>query len=218
MPAAALFLQLLEHWKWIAAIIVLGALGRLLVDPAFHQWLGKSLVVRLALRHLDPRLYRVYHDLHLPLPRNRGTIPIDHVVVSPFGVFVIESISLRGFIYGTPKQALWTQITHRRHRRFDNPLPQHHYHVCALIDFLEVPEEFLHSALLFVGWPEFKTPMPDHVLNRGLIPWIQRHTIPLLNPRAMQRVTSRLDELSHASPLHTGGRQQNVPVLIRRTG
>ena len=47
---------------------------------------------------LDGGTYRFLHDL--TLPDYDGTAQIDHVLVSPFGVFVIETKNYSGWIYG----------------------------------------------------------------------------------------------------------------------
>ncbi|WP_339385147.1 nuclease-related domain-containing protein, partial [Vibrio paracholerae] len=38
-----------------------------------------------------------------------GTTQIDHIVVSKFGVFVIETKYMKGWIFGSKDQKQWTQ-------------------------------------------------------------------------------------------------------------
>jgi hypothetical protein len=51
------------------------------------------------------------NDIYLPLD-DGSTTQIDHVVVSPFGVFVIETKTYKGWIFGNPRDAQWTQALH----------------------------------------------------------------------------------------------------------
>ena len=44
------------------------------------------------------------------LRTNRGTTQIDHIVVSKYGVFAIETKNYRGEIYGDDKRKEWTQM------------------------------------------------------------------------------------------------------------
>lgn len=44
------------------------------------------------------------------LQTNRGTTQIDHIVVSKYGVFAIETKNYRGEIYGDDKRKEWTQM------------------------------------------------------------------------------------------------------------
>jgi hypothetical protein len=85
------------------------------------------------------------------------------------------------------------------HHRFQNPLRQNHLHIRALVDFLGIPEDRFHSIVFFIGETEFKTEMPDNVLNRGLIPWITKHTTPLLSPDVWQTAAERLAELDRTT-------------------
>lgn len=64
-----------------------------------------------------PVEYHVLNDV--VLQTEKGTTQIDHVVVSPFGVFIIETKNYSGKIYGNDNQMQWTQIilTDVRYRR-----------------------------------------------------------------------------------------------------
>jgi len=61
--------------------------------------------------------------------------------------------------------------------------------------FLNLPEDHFHSVILFIGNTEFKTEMPDHVLNGGLSRWIQNHTEPRIVTSTVDQVVSWLSEL-----------------------
>lgn len=53
-------------------------------------------------------------------------------VVSPYGVFVIETRNMDGWIFGSEKQPVWTQKFPRKSFRFQNPLRQNYKHVKAI--------------------------------------------------------------------------------------
>ena len=44
------------------------------------------------------------------LKTDRGTTQIDHIVVSKYGLFAIETKNYRGEIYGDDNRKEWTQI------------------------------------------------------------------------------------------------------------
>ena len=52
--------------------------------------------------------YTILNDL--VLRTDKGTTQIDHVVVSKYGVFTIETKNYRGEIYGDDKRQKWTQL------------------------------------------------------------------------------------------------------------
>jgi restriction system protein len=155
-------------------------------------WLGELMVNQLGLKKLDPLLYQSYCDVYLPRPDDKGTTQIDHIVVSKFGIFVIETKNYKGWIFGNAKQRQWTQQIYHKKSRFQNPLHQNHLHVKALKQFLAIPEECFHSVVIFMGEAEFKTPMPENVLNRGLITWIKNRQQVLLDDRQVQGINQQL--------------------------
>jgi hypothetical protein len=105
-----------------------------------------------------------YHSIHnVTLPTGDGTTQIDHIIVSPYGIFVVETKNYSGWIFGDEKQAIWTQKIYRKTYRFQNPLRQNFKHVKALEALLRLPPEAFHSVIVFLGGSTFKTPMPDNV-------------------------------------------------------
>jgi hypothetical protein len=157
-----------------AALIFILIIVKILASARFKGWFGERSVSK-GLAKLDPKTYRTFHDLYLPRPDGQGTTQLDHVVVSPFGVFVIETKNYKGWIFGDEKQRQWTQQIYRKKSRFQNPLHQNQLHVRALMDFLTLPESAFRSVIFFIGDATFKTPMPANVINKGLLPWIENH-------------------------------------------
>ena len=87
--------------------------------------------VALRLRSGLPPEYLILNDVYLPLP-DGTTTQIDHIVVSQYGIFVIETKSYSGWISGDEKSAQWSQSIYRNKSRFQNPLRQNYLHICAL--------------------------------------------------------------------------------------
>lgn len=81
--------------------------------------------------------YTVYHDLYVKKP-DGTTSQIDHVVLSPFGIFVIETKNFRGWIYGEEHEKHWTQIIYKTKNQFYNPILQNRAHVRALQHYLGI--------------------------------------------------------------------------------
>ena len=86
-----------------------------------------------------PDEYFVINDLMV----NRGngyTSQIDHVVVSKYGVFVIETKNISGHIYGNEYSPKWKRywkawyygVEHSNELEFDNPILQNEAHIKAL--------------------------------------------------------------------------------------
>ena len=74
--------------------------------------------------------YIVIDDVILPTPR--GTSQLDHIVVSIYGIFVIETKYYKGWIYGGEHSEYWTQNVYGEKHQFYNPIFQNEGHVRAL--------------------------------------------------------------------------------------
>jgi len=96
---ATLALQPLFHMLiWLLPLMLVMSL---LKPRLFKGWIGEQLVRFFAYLLLDRKVYRRLHDVTLITPD--GTTQIDHVFVSPFGVFVLETKNMGGWIFGGEK-------------------------------------------------------------------------------------------------------------------
>ncbi|HCG8655606.1 TPA: NERD domain-containing protein [Vibrio parahaemolyticus] len=148
----------------------------LIVSVFKSRWLkgvfGEFLVNRL-LSKLPESDYTLIKDV--TLPTNDGTTQVDHIVVSRYGIFVVETKNMKGWIFGSARQKQWTQKIYRHSSKFQNPLHQNYKHIKALETLLGCSEEHLHSVIVFIGDSTFKTEMPPNVTYaRGSIRYIQQ--------------------------------------------
>lgn len=86
------------------------------------------------LMFLDKDVYQIYNDLYIET--SRGTSQIDHVVVSQFGIFVIETKNYKGNISGSFKSDKWTQNIWGNKYSMPNPIRQNKAHIYALKSIL----------------------------------------------------------------------------------
>lgn len=85
----------------------------------------RSVARRLAT--LPKEQYVILNDLLLPT--SYGTTQIDHVVVSIYGIFVIETKNYKGIIYGGQDAETWTQNVWGNKYSMPNPIRQNKVHV-----------------------------------------------------------------------------------------
>lgn len=69
--------------------------------------------------------YRIIHDVTLQIDEG-GTTQIDHIIVSRYGVFIVETKARSDWIFGSEKQPRWTQQFHNTSNQFQNPLRQNY--------------------------------------------------------------------------------------------
>src|SRR5262245_49165760 len=75
-----------------------------------------------------PRTKDYRHFKRILVPTSRGTSEIDHLIVSRFGLFVIELKDHSGWIFGDENDAYWTAVYFRKKFSFQNPLRQNYGH------------------------------------------------------------------------------------------
>jgi hypothetical protein len=80
--------------------------------------------------------YKSLNNLVLPSRGNTKVTQIDHVIVSNYGIFVVETKAHKGWIFGNANQEYWTQIIFKYKKRFYNPLRQNFAHIKAIEDLL----------------------------------------------------------------------------------
>lgn len=195
MPAAVVLITpaLLLMFKPVAWGVAALSLIKLFKTPWARGYRGE-LSVRLQARlGLPEAVYKRLHNVTLRTPD--GTTQIDHVFVSPYGVFVVETKHMRGWIFGGERQAQWTQKLYRKTWRFQNPLRQNYKHAKALEATLGIAAEHVHSVVVFNGNATFKTPMPANVCRgRTFVRYIKSFREPVFSQaeaEAMSRAIQR---------------------------
>jgi restriction system protein len=137
----------------------------------------------------------IYFDLNnITLPTANGSTQIDHVIVSRYGVFVVESKNMKGWIFGEEHSPQWTQVLYDNKYLFQNPLRQNYRHTKALSEFLNIDHNKFFSVIMFWGDCKFKTAMPDHVLNRGYTAYIKSKTTVLFSDEQVQDIVTAIQQ------------------------
>lgn len=207
---AAIAPLLTQLWFLLPLLLIATLLKTAWFKGMVGEWFI-NLCIRL---FLDKREYRLLKDVTLPTPQ--GSTQIDHVIVSRFGLFVIETKNMKGWIFGNPTQKSWTQQIYRRKHSFQNPLHQNHLHMMTLKSLLGLSDNQLHSVIFFIGDCTFKTPMPQNVMNRGLIRYVKGITTPVLAESEVAHVVDTIQQGRLAANWQT--HRQHVAQLKARHG
>ncbi len=174
---------------------------------------GERRVANALQRQLPPE-WRVLNDVYLPLP-DGTTTQIDHIVVSPFGIFVIETKNYSGWIFGDANSGEWTQTIYHKKSRLQNPLRQNYKHICALSENLGLDQAFFKSVVAFAGDCTFKTEMPPNVLPvHRVSDYILSFTEPLIKQGQVEEVATVIEEWQ--STVGEDRKAQHVDNLRKR--
>lgn len=170
----------------------------LLAAPVFKsRWfkgkVGEFFVSKVTSAKLPSDTYFAVENI--TLRADDGTTQIDHIYVSRFGVFVVETKNYKGWIFGGERQAQWTQQIYKNKNRFQNPLRQNYKHVKTLETALGLPAEVIHSVIVFVGDCTFKTAMPPNVLKGAgsVAGYIKQFTKPVLSDAQVQVIFDAIE-------------------------
>jgi predicted RNA-binding Zn-ribbon protein involved in translation (DUF1610 family) len=159
-----LFAGLLKQYWWFFLLVLFWPVLKLFM-PIIKGKIGEGVVNLAAKLRLDPKVYHLLKDV--TIPSKNGTTQIDHVIVSKFGLFVIETKNYRGWIFADAKSPKWTQVNFKQKHRFQNPLRQNYAHICALSELLGCPKDQIHGVVCFMGDAKFKNGVPEGVFLEG---------------------------------------------------
>lgn len=148
-------------FKWAGFAILVALVGAIFRSAWFKGLVGEFIVNVAAGLFLDKGKYHLVKNV--TLPTEDGTTQIDHVIISKYGVFVVETKNMKGWIFGDPHETTWTQKIYKNTNKFMNPLHQNYKHLKTIESFLGVDGSKIHSLVVFIGGSVFKTPMPDNV-------------------------------------------------------
>jgi hypothetical protein len=117
----------------IAIFVVLG-----IYAPRIKGAIGESKVA-LRLKLLNKKEFKVINDVLLK--SGDRSSQIDHIVVSIYGIFVIETKNYGGWIHGHENSEYWVQTYYKNKTRFKNPVIQNKGHIITL---KKVLQEYKH--------------------------------------------------------------------------
>ena len=174
-------------------LIPIALLAGILKSPWFKGVVGEFIVNFSAKLLLDKEKYHLVKNV--TLPTEDGSTQIDHVIVSEFGVFVVETKNMKGWIFGSPKQKTWTQKIYKHSSQFQNPLHQNYKHVKTLESLLGLNNQQVHSVIVFVGDSTFKTAMPENVTyGGGYARYIKSKRTPVLTQSQVTEILEKIEQ------------------------
>lgn len=204
IPYIVIFLLLLLLPN-ILLLVLFGSKARFLGIMAERQ------LHRLLLRQL-PVGYQHYRNLILQTAQGDLT-EIDHLVLSRFGIFVVEVKNYRGWIFGSDQQDYWTVQHFRRKHRFQNPLRQNYKHTEAVkfaLGLTSQESKQVHSVVAFSERAALKTVLPANVCFIQQVPdFIQQFTQPCFSDEQLRQFAAKLNlTASEQSALRKAHQQQ----------
>jgi hypothetical protein len=158
---------------------------------------GESRVAR-QLNKLRGEEHEVLNDILIRT--TRGSVQIDHIIITTYGIFVVETKNYDGWIHGNENSEYWTQSIYKRKTKFRNPIKQNWSHIYALKEILsEFDQVIYHPIVVFAGDAELKnisSSIPviyDHEILQTII---DKKGISNLSADQIKNITYKLSEMN----------------------
>lgn len=152
--------------------LILGQIFRVKIKGA----IGEN-TTAFILFFLDKSKYKVINNVVLEVAEK--TTQIDHIVISDYGIFVIETKNYKGWIFGGEYSEYWTQVIFKRKEKLYNPIRQNLGHIRALKRCLkEFPNVEYISIVVFPSKADIKVSTnTDVVYSSQLIKTIKKYKV-----------------------------------------
>lgn len=184
-----------------------------------------------------PDEYTILNDL--VFRTEKGTTQIDHIVVSKYGIFAIETKNYRGEIYGDDNRKEWTQLivtkatyakkwwktyTYVTKNHFYNPVKQSVGHVFRIKELLSAyPHLKIVSIVVFVGNADLSNVESNHhvIYEDSLLDVIDGYKTTYLTDNDVQAVLAILtgnniretvSDRQHVKNIRTAAREVNATI------
>ena len=163
--------------------------------PAVKGKCGELLVAYRLNSALDKNVYKVINNVMIP-DGNGGSTQIDHIAVSPFGVFVIETKNMKGWIFGDRNSGQWTQQLYKNKHTFQNPFRQNYKHIRCLAELTGLASDKFIHVIVFVGDCTIKTrerlPLALTENATQMLEFIKSFDQPVIADDAVQNICSAI--------------------------
>lgn len=184
---------LIRFWYLWTIVIILFIITKF--RPRAKGYIGEKSVAS-CLARLNKSRYMVINNLMLQV--GEKTSQIDHVIISDYGIFVIETKNYKGLIKGSEFDDYWKQILYKRTEKFYNPIKQNYGHIKAIKDVLcNYSEVNYFSVIVFTTDAELRVKTKTDVIYiNKLIKTIKQYREETISDSFKERIYDRLISLN----------------------
>lgn len=167
--------------------------------------------VAIILDSLPTNEYKIINNLILT--NNSNSTQIDHVVISIYGIFVIETKNYKGWIYGGKNAENWTQNIYGKKYYFYNPLRQNQSHISALSYLLKINRDKFISIVAFSSRADIKVKYENVIYIsdiRGAIFSFQRQILSIDQVNAIYERLQQITQSPSSEREHVQSVRNNI--------
>lgn len=154
--------------------------------------------VTAILRRLPAPDYELFTTVILPKQPDRSRVEMDHVVLSRFGVFIVETKRWGGQIEGG-EDGEWLQTIGRKFHHHPNPFAQNDRQVRRLRQHLDIAPTAIRGVVCFAGDVELSAGVPANVVRSPrLLAYIGGFQAEQLNEEGLAAYREQLSKLARS--------------------
>ncbi|MCB2222516.1 MAG: NERD domain-containing protein [Bacteroidetes bacterium] len=199
-------------------IIAFFALLLKYLKPIIKGKVGEA-KVSWKLKRLSSRKYKVINNLLIG-NKSRSS-QTDHILISSYGIFVIETKHYKGWIFGHENSDTWSQTLYNKKYTFRNPILQNWGHINTLKTLLfEFPHVPYFPIIVFSGKAKLKkiTSKVPVITRNKLIRTIKKNsTSEYLSKEEVNQIYQKLVRLKSARKVTKRSHVRKAKTTARRS-
>lgn len=169
-----------------------------ILQPKIKGYLGEK-SVSVILSFLSSDKYKIINDVLVK--SNDRTIQIDHLVISVYGIFVIETKNYKGWITGSDNSEYWTKNMFGNKYKFYNPIRQNKAHISALSRQLGLSFNKFIPIIVFSNRADLKVNTAHNVIyTTQIIRVIKAYSNIKFSKNDIQKLSDKIFLLNIVSP------------------
>jgi hypothetical protein len=182
-------------YQVMVIVVVALAIVLLLLKSKYYSADSKGergeIEIRGILKKLPENEYITVNDV--VLRSGKGVTQIDHVVVSVYGIFVIETKNYRGFITGSDRADSWYRHYNKKKYSFHSPIRQNYAHIKALQELLGIEENKFFPIVVFSKGADLHVESRTPVIHSiEILQTIKSNSVSVFTVKEMNDITDKI--------------------------
>ena len=185
--------QLFSGFYIVLLILIIAIMIIILRSNQFTSYFRKRQLNSATSYLLKSKDYRVINNIYLA--SSFGEIQCDYVIVSQFGIFIVETFDHEGSIEGAEWQATWNIIKDKgKKRSLDNPLQQIESYKKVLVNLLGISKYEIFPVIVVTGAVHFKSKLVENMTyGKGYLDFILGKKRPILSLAKTQQIINLIE-------------------------
>lgn len=197
---------------FIIFILFISIYYKKIIGAAGEYWVNKELL------KLN-KDYKIINDVMIRTSDGR-THQIDHIVISKYGIFVIETKQYNGYIIGNDYDKKWTIKAGNKKYYVNNPVHQNYGHIQSLKEVLNIDDDKFISIVCISSRAKVNVKSDIVVTINDFLPKINSYTdeiisnvddiyLSILN----KNIKDKIDRKQHVKEINIIKKEQNIKSI-----